>query len=110
MHVATHLQAGHVGLDLVQVLLAEVLHRVPHRVRLEHRDALKKVRERKKKKPTIIGTPGSTTQHAHISCFSSAQRAFFLHLLHPFFFFQATKLSRRQTSLYLDAQRGDERG
>lgn len=33
-------QRGHVRLDLVQVLLAKVLHRVAHRVGLEDRDAL----------------------------------------------------------------------
>ena len=38
-----HRQAGHVRLDLVEVLLTKVLHRVAHRIRLEHGDSLQSV-------------------------------------------------------------------
>ena len=41
-------QAGHVPLDLVQVLLAKVLDGVSHRVRFKHRHALQKSKRRRK--------------------------------------------------------------
>ena len=40
-----HRERGHVGLDLVEVLLAEVLNGVSHRIGLEHRDPLEREKD-----------------------------------------------------------------